>query len=378
MSERAGRYAMQPGGYRAFLPRSLPPDPPLQMSDTLLQALSLADQALGRLDGAADILPDPDLFVFMFVRKEAVLSSEIEGTRATLIDVLEYEAGHVRQGRAQDALEVVNYIQALNHGLRRIGEIPVSQRLIREIHAELMRGVRGSNRQPGEFRTTQNWIGRPHATLSEADFVPPPPHHLPESLGTFERFLHLQDRLPVLLRVGLAHAQFETIHPFLDGNGRIGRLLISLLLCERGVLRRPLLYLSNFFRREQVRYYERLQAVRDRGDWEGWLAFFLQGVAEVAGSAAATARQVLALRERHRQDIAQQLGARAGRGQQLLDALFRRPVIDVRSVAEATSLTYAAANQLTAEFERLGVLVETTGQRRHRRFSYAPYLQLFH
>lgn len=377
MSERAGRYVMQPAGHRAFMPAALPPDPPLDVSDRLLSLLSQADQALGRLDGAAEILPNPDLFVFMFVRKEALLSSEIEGTRATLIDILEYEAGNARPGTAEDAQEVVNYIQALNHGLIRIAEIPVSQRLIREIHARLMQGTRGGNKQPGEFRTSQNWIGRANSTLTNADFVPPPPQHLSTILGDFERFLHARDRLPILLRVGMAHAQFETIHPFLDGNGRVGRLLITFLLCDRGVLRKPLLYLSNFFKRHQSEYYEALQRVRDAGDWEGWLAFFLRGVVEEASSAATTARQVISLREDHRRLITERLGGRAARGHALLDGLFTRPLIDVQSASDIVGVTFAAANTLVKALEEAGVLVETTGQLRNRRFSYAPYLQLF-
>ena len=204
MSERAGRYVLQPGGHRAFMPRSLPPEPALHVTPDLMNLLSQADQALGRLDGAAEILPHPDLFVFMFVRKEAVLSSEIEGTRATLIDLLEYEVGNARPGTAEDAREVVNYIEAMNHGLARMAEIPISQRLIREIHAKLMQGTRGGTKQPGEFRGSQNWVGRPGSTLLDADFVPPPPQHLGQLLGEFERFLHLEDQIPILLRVGMA------------------------------------------------------------------------------------------------------------------------------------------------------------------------------
>ena len=279
---RAGSYQQQPTGYRAFIPAPLPPNRPLAIDGELQGLLSQADRALGRLDGSVLTLPNPDLFVFMYVRKEAVLSSQIEGTQSSLQDLLAAEAQLFEQNLPRDVDEVVNYVRAMNHGLARLPELPVSVRLIREIHAELMQGVRGGRLQPGELRTSQNWIGPAGCTLNTATFVPPPHHVVPEALGDLEKFLHRDDDLPPLVKIALAHVQFETIHPFLDGNGRVGRLLITFLLTERGVLHKPVLYLSHYFKPHRQEYYEHLQAVRDRGAWEAWLAFFLRGVVEVA------------------------------------------------------------------------------------------------
>ncbi len=374
---RAGTYVQQPTGYRAFWPKPLPPDPPVKMEPELWDLLSRADRALGRLDGSTETLPNPDLFVFMYVRKEAVLSSQIEGTQASLIDVLEFESQALEAGRPQDVKEVVNYVAAMNYGLERVRELPVSLRLIREIHAKLLADVRGSERTPGEFRRSQNWIGPPGCTLQTAQFVPPPPAEMQDALGQLERFLHDTQPMPILIKVGLAHAQFETIHPFLDGNGRVGRLLITFLLCEREILRRPLLYLSYYFKRNRTEYYDRLQAVRERGDWEGWLKFFLRGVFEVAQEAAQTARQIVNMREEHRQLIVKNLGRRAGRALALLEALYERPVVSVEAVQQAVGVSFANANELTRGLEKLGLLRETTGQKRNRRFAYQAYLTLF-
>ena len=377
LSTRAGRYLQQPQGYRAFIPRDLPPEPPIRMDPEMWALLSQADRALGRLDGYTETLPNPDLFVFMYVRREAVLSSQIEGTQASLMDVLEFEAQALQPGGPQDVAEVVNYVAAMNHGLERLKEIPVSLRLLREIHAKLLAGVRGSERSPGEFRRSQNWIGPPGCTLTSALFVPPPPHELFDVLGKLELFLHDPAPMPVLIKVGLAHAQFETIHPFLDGNGRVGRLLITFLLCEKGALQRPLLYLSHYFKRYRSEYYGRLQAVRDRGDWEGWLRFFLRGMNEVAEEAVVTARRLVRLREENRALITSSLGRSAGKALLLLEQLYFRPIVSAQWVAEATTLSFANANVLIKRLMDLGLLQETTGQRRNRRFSYEPYLALF-
>jgi Fic family protein len=245
---RAGAYQKQPEGYRAFMPAPLPPEPPVRIEGELQRYLSEADRALGRLDGSVQTLPNPDLFVYMYVRKEAVLSSQIEGTQSSLQELLAAEAELADDRRPRDVDDVINYVRAMKHGLARLTELPVSVRLIREIHAELLRGVRGSRLTPGELRRTQNWIGPGGCTLAEATFVPPPPAQLPAALGALETFLHQEDDLPLLVKIGLAHAQFETIHPFLDGNGRVGRLLITFLLCERGVLHKPVLYLSHYFK----------------------------------------------------------------------------------------------------------------------------------
>lgn len=374
---RAGRYIAQPTGYRAFMPAPLPPQPTLALGGELQGLLSAADRALGRLDGSVLTLPNPDLFVFMYVRKEAVLSSQIEGTQSSLQDLLAAEAQLFEQGLPRDVDEVINYVRAMNHGLARLAELPVSVRLIREIHAELMRGVRGGRLQPGELRTSQNWIGPAGCALNTATFVPPPHHAVPGALGDLENFLHAADELPPLVKIALAHVQFETIHPFLDGNGRVGRLLITFLLTERGVLHKPVLYLSHYFKQRRQTYYEHLQAVRDQGAWEAWLAFFLRGVIEVAGEAAETARRILQLREQHRAAITAQLGRAAGNGHKVLESLFDRPIVAVNDVQKMTGTTYAAANSLVSRLVKLGVLSEMTGYARNRRFRYAPYIALF-
>ena len=374
---RAGRYVLQPSGYRAFIPASLPPVPPLVIDDEMWDLLSSADRALGRLDGATDILPNPDLFVFMYVRKEAVLSSQIEGTQASLLDVLEFEADTLRRGLAQDVGEVINYVGAMNHGLTRLAELPVSLRLIREIHHRLMQGVRGGTRDPGEFRTSQNWIGAPGSTITSASFIPPPPHELTQALGDLERFIHDPAPMPYLIKVGLIHAQFETIHPFLDGNGRVGRLLITFLLCERDILKRPLLYLSDYLKRHRLDYYELLQNIRDSGDWEAWIKFFLRGVFEVAQAAARTARAVVSLREQHRSRLLSELGRGASPAVGLLEFLYQQPIVSVQMVQQRTGLSFSNANGLVGRLVDLGIMREITGGRRNRRFSYEPYLALF-
>jgi Fic family protein len=376
-STRAGRYVTQPTGYRAFIPAPLPPQPPLDLSGELQEMLSAADRALGRLDGSVLTLPNPDLFVFMYVRKEAVLSSQIEGTQSSLQDVLAAEAKLLDPNLPRDVDEVLNYVRAMNHGLERLPELPVSVRLIREIHAKLMHGVRGDRLQPGELRTSQNWVGPGGSTLTTATYVPPPHHAVPEALGELEKFLHRNDKLPPLVKIALAHVQFETIHPFLDGNGRVGRLLITFLLTECNVLHKPVLYLSHYFKQHRQDYYDHLQSVRERGNWEGWLAFFLRGVIEVAGEAADTARLILQLREQHRSAITAHLGRAAGNGHKILEALYDRPIVSVNDVKTWTGTTYAAANGLVARMVKLGVLAEMTGQARNRRFRYAPYIGLF-
>ena len=374
---RAGRYIPQPTGYRAFMPAPLPPQPALALDGELQGLLSAADRALSRLDGSVLTLPNPDLFVFMYVRKEAVLSSRIEGTRSSLQDLLAAEAQLFEPNLPRDVDEVIHYVRAMNHGLARLAELPVSVRLIREIHAELMRGVRGGRLQPGELRTRQNWIGPAGCTPNTATFVPPPHHAVPAALGHLETFLHAADELPPLVKIALAHVQFETIHPFLDGNGRVGRLLITFLLAERRVLHKPVLYLSHYFEQHRQAYYEHLQAVREQGAWEAWLAFFLRGVIEVAGEAAETARRILQLREQHRSAITAQLGRAAGNGHKVLESLFDRPIVAVNDVRKITGTTYAAANNLVSRLVKLEVLSEMTGYARNRRFRYAPYIALF-
>jgi len=370
---RAGAYVPQAGGYYAFVPEPLPPSPPLRLTQSLVAGLSAADLALGRLDGAALTLPDPDLFVGMYVRQEAVLSSQIEGTQASLTDLLQLELWD--EGGPPDVREVVNYVEAMNHGLERLADIPLSLRLVREIHERLMAGVRGGNREPGEFRKMQNWVGAPGSTPSTATYVPPPPALMLDSLGALEKFWHERE-LPALVRAGLAHAQFETIHPFRDGNGRVGRLLITFMLCSEGVLRRPLLYLSHYLKRNRAVYYDSLQAVRDDGRWEEWLTFFLRGVEEVANEATATARAIVALRDADWAQVRSE-GLAATNLMRLLDLLFRQPIVSAAYVRDRLEVRYQTANELIERLVSKNILVETTGQKRNRRFAYRKYLDLF-
>ncbi len=313
----------------------------------------------------------------MYVRREAVLSSQIEGTQASLDDLVAAEARLRGERPLGDVNEVINYTAALNFGIARLAALPLSGRLLREIHEILMTGVRGGHATPGAFRTTQNWIGATGATLSDAIFVPPPPDTVPEQIGALENFLHAPTNLPLLVQVGLAHAQFETIHPFVDGNGRLGRLLVTFLLCERDVLTKPVLYVSLTLKKRRQEYYERLQAVRDRGEWEEWLVFFLECVADAALDAARLAKNILSLRESHRDAIVNDLGARAGKAIKLLERLYRDPYIEVNEAAAILGVSYANANTIIFALERMGILREATGQQRNRIFVYEDYIALF-
>ena len=313
----------------------------------------------------------------MYVRREAVLSSQIEGTQASLDDLVAAEA-RLRGDRPMgDVNEVINYTAALNFGIARLAELPLSGRLLREIHEILMTGVRGGHATPGAFRTTQNWIGASGATLTNAVFVPPPPEAVAEQISQLERFLHQPTDLPLLVQVGLAHSQFETIHPFVDGNGRLGRLLITFLLCERAVLTKAVLYISLTLKRRRQEYYERLQAVRDRGAWEEWLVFFLDCVTEAALDAAKLAKAILVLRENHRDAVVDGLGARAGKAIKLLERLYRAPYIDVGEAAAMLNVSYANANTIISVLEESGILREATGNARNRVFVYEDYIALF-
>lgn len=372
-ASRAGRLRREKRGYEAFIPAPLPPAPPLEIDPEMLGVLSAADQALGRLDGVIQTVPNPDLFVAMYVRREAVLSSQIEGTQSTLDDLLAAELEPATPGLPGDVEEVVNYVRAMNYGLERLSSLPLSKRLIREIHAELLRTGRGAHRMPGEFRRDQNWIGPEDAPIERATFVPPPVPDMHSALDDFEHFLHEEGQLPALIHVGLAHAQFETIHPFVDGNGRVGRLLITFQLVHRGVLHRPLLYLSHYLKENRAEYYDRLTAIRRRGDWEGWIRFFLRGAADTATEATETARAILELRERHRELVQDHTGLN---GVRLLDLLFDRPLVNVNLVRDRLDVSFATANNLVGQFEQSGLLREMTGGRRRRVFRYDSYLAL--
>lgn len=376
-----GEYRQGPMGHRAFFPAPLPPNPPIRMDRSLVHLLLEAERGIAGLDSATDLLPDPDRFVYSYVRREAVLSSQIEGTQASLDDLVRKEAGISDPNRPGDVNEVSNYVSALNNAMAALPTLPVSSRLIRDVHRDLMAGVRGGDRRPGEFRTHQVHIGTPGAGLESAVFVPPPPEEVPPAMAALEAYLHADagddSDDPLLVRIGLAHAQFETIHPFGDGNGRCGRLLISLLLAEKNLLRRPVLYLSAFFKTHRSEYYDRLQSTRDRGDFEGWLAFFLRGVAETSADARDRARRIVGLREQHRALILENMRGSAGNGFRLLDHLFRVPYFTVNGAAESLDVAFPTANALIDNMEQLGIVRERTGNARNRIFVYQPYIDIF-
>lgn len=360
----AGRVARSVhGGYWAFVPNPLPPV--LTWSSSLVTALSNAAQTLGELSGLGRSMPDPHLFIIPFVRREAVLSSRIEGTQASLSDLYAYEAQQLPLlERASDVREVHNYVRALEYGLERLETLPLSLRLVRDIHARLMEGVRGERMTPGEFRRSQNWIGPPGSTLNQATYVPPPVEEMRTALYALESFFHREPALPPLIRLGLIHYQFEAIHPFLDGNGRVGRLLITLLLCRWGLLSQPLLYLSAYFNAHRQMYYDLLLAVSREGAWEEWLTFFLRGVASQAQDAVARARRILDLYERRRE---QMIAVRAPAGVlQVIDLLFARPLVTVRQIEHDLGITYQSARRYVNQLEEAGVLREITGQARNR------------
>jgi len=337
--------------------------------------LSRADQAVGRLDGVIQTIPNADLFISMYVRHEAVLSSQIEGSQSTLKDLLAIELEPERLGLPDDIEELVNYVRAMNHGIERLTDLPLSLKLLREIHGELLQSGRGSAKRPGWFREEQNWLGEENAPITRATFIPPPPHEMKQALGDFELYLHRERHLPDLVHVGLAHAQFETIHPFLDGNGRVGRLLITFLLVYRGVLHRPLLYLSLYLKRHRAEYYDRLTAIREEGDWEGWMRFFLRGVAETAQDATITARAILALRDQHRHLLEEKnVGVN---GLRLLELLYTSPLIHANAASNGLGVHYGTASKLIDRFQDLGLLTEITGRKRDRIYSYESYLDLF-
>lgn len=373
----SGTYHDLASGGRAFIPAQLPPDPPIAFDPELLRLVTEAERALGRLDGATNALPAADLFVAMYVRREAALSSQIEGTEASLEDLLAYESDWLKDDRPGDVGDVVNYISAMNYGLKRLETSRLSLQLVCDIHSRLLRGTRGGESQPGQFRQIQNWIGRPGSTPATARYVPPPPDRMTELLDNLERFFHTEHSGPLLVSIGLTHAQFESIHPFLDGNGRVGRLLITFQLCAAGVLKRPLLYLSHYFKRYRQEYYDRLQAVRDQGDWESWLKYYLEGVRSVALEATGLAHRITALQSRDHRRVAESLGGSVTSALALLDSLYSRPILSVKQAAVASRLTFANANKLVEVLVRLGLLREITGRKRDRRFEYSNYIRLF-
>jgi Fic family protein len=372
--QRSGVYVKQTTGYRAFIPTHLPPKPAVKIEGELQNLLSRADMALARLDGVAQMLPNVDLFIAMYVKKEALLSSQIEGTQASLDDLFAYESGDKLQN-LNDVTEVVNYVKAMNYGLDRLQSLPMSLRLIKEIHAILLEGARGSERLPGEFKRSQNWIGPPGCTLNEASYVPPPPHEALEAMGSLEHYFHDKERLPILVDCALIHYQFETIHPFLDGNGRMGRLLITFYLCWKGVLHKPLLYLSYYFKKNRQEYYDRLNMVRETGNYEQWVDYFLRGVENISGAAMDTARQILELQTNHRRLLwEKKISSPIAVG--ILEQLFYKPTVSIAQIAERFNVSYQAASTLVAQLEKVQILRETTGRKRDKRYVYSDYLDI--
>lgn len=374
-NRRLGAYVETSTGgerVRAYVPAPLPPDPPLDLA-RFIRLYERAMAAVGRLDGVVTILPSTPLFLYMYVRKEALLSSQIEGTQSSLSDLLLFENDEAPAVALDDVTEVSNYVAAVEHGVSRIRNgFPLSLRLIREMHAILLRSGRGAAKQPGEFRRSQNWIGgtRPGNAL----FVPSPPHLLDDCLGALERFFHSEDpALPPLIRAGLAHVQFETIHPFLDGNGRLGRLLITLILCEAGVLREPILYLSLFLKSHRDDYYRLLQEVRQAGTWETWMEFFLTGVAETAEQAVATARELIAMFEVDRQKIVG-IGRAAPSALRVHELMQAHPIVTIPTVSSRLGVSFTTARGALEKLVGVGVVRETTGRRRGRIYAYTAYL----
>jgi Fic family protein len=372
----SGHYALISAAenVKAFIPNPLPPVPPLQMSDSLQEKLSRAMFTLGQLDGISQQLPDPELFLYSYVRKEAVLSSQIEGTQSSLSDLLLFEAEGIPSVPLEDVKEVSSCVAALTHGLKRIREgFPVSLRLIKEIHRILLAKGRGSNKESGELRRSQNWIGgsRPGNAL----FVPPPPEAVIECMSALEKFVHGNDSIPSLIKAALVHVQFETVHPFLDGNGRVGRLLITLLLCAEGLLREPLLYLSLYFKRHRAEYYDFLQVVRGTGDWEAWLEFFLQGVRETASQAVDTANELIRIAAADKKHI-QQLGKSASSAMRLHELLQRRPVLTISSASDLLGLSIPSVTNAVRRLQKIEIVREVTGRKRNKSYAYTAYVNI--
>jgi Fic family protein len=374
VNNRSGVWVKQQSDYSAFIPKPLPPDPPLMKDDKMIRLLSDADRKLGRLDGLTQVLPNPDLFVAMYVQKEALISSQIEGTQASLVDILQTDAA--LGDRKLDIEEVVNYVKAINYGTLRLKTLPLSLRLIREIHAVLMEGVRGADKNPGEFRRSQNWIGPAGCTLSNASFVPPPPLEMSQALSDLEKYLHEDSSMPKLIQIALLHAQFETIHPFLDGNGRMGRLLITFWLFQQKILNYPLLYISLYFKKHKMEYYDHLNDVRMYGRWEEWVQFFLKAVSETADSATKCGREIIMLRDRLTKEVQERLRGKAY-GIELLDYLFAHPIIRINDVKDLLEISYPTAKDLIDGFINMGILSPKSETKlRNKSYSFRQYINL--
>lgn len=373
-NDRSGRY-VRLGDVRSFDPKPLPPDPPIELSTELTNALSWADRSLARLDGATSTLPNPDMFVYAFMRQEATLSSQIEGTQASLEDLFAYESAGAVVSAIGDVTEIANYLDAINWGLNSLSELPVSLRLVRGMHERLLKSGRGSARNPGNFREGQNFIGPPGSRLEDATFVPPAVPLMIPALKNWEEFLHSRE-LPALIRCALIHAQFETIHPFWDGNGRLGRMIITLKLCEEEILEKPILYLSLFFKKTRDEYYYRLQSVRDRGDWESWIIYFLNGVRITCRSALQAARKIILLRE---EVLARaQSVSRSSNPARLAEALFWSPYLTVNQARTIVDTSYQGAANIIQTLVDSRILTPVGDARRGRIFAFRPYLDILH
>lgn len=371
---RSGTYQTQLTGYKAFIPADLPPYPPIDQSERrLAEELSSATKLITKLNDKANSLPNIDLFVGSYVQKEALISAQIEGTQATLEDIFDYGSKEKTE-KVNDIAEVINYIKAMNYGLKRLDTLPMSLRLLKELHEILLHGARGKDKTPGEFRTTQNWIGRPGCTLKTASFIPPPPQDAKHALSELEKYMHHDKTLPQLINAALIHYQFETIHPFLDGNGRLGRLLITFYLSWKGLLKKPLLYLSYFFKKNRQEYFDRLSMVRKTGNYEQWISFFLQGIIETATSALETSKKILELKDKYTNQLLKQ--DVSSKAVLLLDQLFFTPIISIRIAQEKLQISYPAASTIVHILEDAGILHETTGKKRGRRFAFQEYIDL--
>jgi Fic family protein len=375
--DRAGKFVTQLNGYKAFIPNPLPPDPPLRYDEKLQLLLSEADRALARLEGVATILSNRDLFVAIFAKKEALLSSQIEGIQASLEGILLLEAGITPRENKAETRKVLKYIKAMNFGIQQIREnnFTFSLSFIKEIHKFLIKRVRGSFSIPGEFRISQNWIGPPGTSIKRAIFIPPPKYLLNELMSDLEKFIHAKDKIPPLVKIALIHAQFETIHPFLEGNGRIGRLLITLYLFWRGILTRPLLYLSLYLKKNKDKYNDLLMRIRFKGDWERWLKFFLQGVIEASEEALSSAKEIIELKE----DLIERMLTKKIGGIfaiKLMDILFEKPLISIPDIANNLRANLQTAINLVDKFQDFRILREITGKQRFRKYLFVDYIDI--
>ncbi len=375
IESRMGVTVRQMGGYQVYIPKPLPPDPPIHFDDELQALLSEADRALARLDGMTTVLPNADLFVAMYVKKEALLSSQIEGTLASLQGILQFEADMIPADDINEVKEVINYIRAMDEGLTRTKDGIFSREVLQEIHRILLKGTRGGKKEPGKIRTVQNWIGPKGSTIHSATFVPPPPEKVPVLLEDLEAFLNADDRIPPLIKIGLVHAQFETIHPFIDGNGRMGRLLITFWLCRKGILARPLLYLSIYLKAHREEYYSLLQEIRFEGNWESWLKFFLRGIRDVSSEALTNAQEIIRLKEQLLDTVIRE-NAGGLNAIRLLDLLFKKPVVTVPDISSALGISHQPAYDLVNQFEKLGILREITGKKRYKKYLFDGYVRI--